>query len=322
MRAVQLDRFGAAEEFRIVDVPIPEPKEDEVLIRVSIAGIIFADTQMRRGVYVNLPPLPFIPGREVAGIIEKVGTRVKHLEPGMRVTADMPAGGYAEFVAAPAKSVICLPDRVSFQQGIVYHRNLRIAYLCYYVFGQAQKDETILLHAAAGGIGTLLLHIAKRRANNVVLALSSSDEKLAYCRSNGANYCINYETSNYVEEVSRFTGTRGVDLSINSVGGPTLKTDPLVIKPRGRWVIYGYAAGKESIDPYQVIMPKALTISIFSVYAVREREEFRKATDFLEHWLRTEELDSVVKTFPLEEVVAAHHWIEGKHSHGKTALVM
>jgi len=100
-----------------------------------------------------------------------------------------------------------------------------------------------------------------------------------------------------------------------------LKTDPLVIKPLGRWMINGYAAGKDFIDPYEVIMPESLMVSIFSVYAVRERQEYRRATEFMHHWLQTEELISVTKTFPLDEVIAAHHWIEGQHSLGKIALV-
>lgn len=323
MRAVQLAAYGPAENLKIVDAPVPEPAEDEVLIKVEAAGVIFADTQMRRADYVNLPAsLPFVPGREVAGTVEKVGAAVAHIRPGMRVTADMHTGGYAEYAAAPAKRVVHLPDRASFLQGVVYHVNLRIAYLNYYVYGQVQPNETILVHAAAGGIGTLITQIARRRANNVVIALSSSEEKLEYCRANGADYGVNYKQTDYVEEVLRITGGRGVDVSLNSVGGPTLAKDPLVIRPRGRWTIYGYAAWKGVIDPYEVIMPKSLTLVINSVYTVREREEYRQATDFLVNWLETEELISVSRTFPLEDVVAAHHWIEEQHSHGKIALVM
>jgi NADPH2:quinone reductase len=321
MRAVRLNEFGPAENFAIVDTPIPESAEDEILVKVEAAGVIFADTQMRRGDYVNLPSLPFVPGREVSGTVQKVGSQVTTVELGDRVTAHMHTGGYAEYATASAKSVIHLPDRVSFLEGIVYHINLRIAYLYYYTFGEIRRDATILLHAAAGGIGTLLTQIAKRRGNNIVIALASSDEKLAYCRANGADYGVNYTTTDYVEEVLRITDGHGVDVSLNSVGGSTLRTDPKVIRPLGRWVINGYAAGKGFIDPYEVIMPKSLTLSIFSVYTVREREQYKEATDFLEEWLRTERLISASKTFRLEEVIAAHDWIEGQHSIGKIALL-
>lgn len=338
MRAVQISEYGPAENLKIVDIPIPEPAEDEVLIKVKAASAIFPDSLMRRGVYFNLPPsLPFIPGREVAGIVEKIGRREKdskpdmaekvgakltHIKAGMRVMARMHTGGYAEYATASLKNVICLPDRVSFLSGLVYHNNLKIAYLAYYIFGQVQPYDTILLHAPAGGIGTLITQIAKRRANNVVIALSSSDEKLEYCRANGADYGINYKTGDYVDEVLRITDGKGVSVSLNSVGGPTLKTDPQVIRPMGRWVIYGRAAGRGPIDIYETMFLKSLTLSTFSVYTVLEREEYRQATSYLENWLHTEELISVSRTFPLEEAVAAHRWIDEQRSVGKIALVM
>lgn len=338
MRAVQLDAYGPAENFKIVDVPIPEPAGGEVLIKIEAASVLFADSLMRRGVYLNPPPsFPFIPGREVVGTVEKVGPKtvrsesslhektgntVTHIREGMRVMAIVHTGGYAEYVSASLKTVLPVPERVSSLQALVYNSNLRIAYLGYYTFGQIQPTDTILLHAPAGGIGTLVTQIAKRRANNVVIALSSSDEKLEYCRENGADYGVNYNRCDYVEEVLRITGGRGVDVSLNSVAGPTLKKDPHVIRPLGRLVIYGHAAGTDVIDPYEVILPKSLTVSVFSVYTVREREEYRKATDFLMNWLHTEELISVSKTFRLEEVTKAHRWMDEQRSVGKIALVM
>lgn len=320
MRAVRLNDFGNASAFEVVDLPVPEPKASEILIKVGIAGIVFADTQMRRGDYVNLPNPPFTPGREVAGTVVRVGPEVRHIRPGMRVTADMHTGGYAEYATAEADTAIILPDRVTFEQAIVYHVNLRIAYLYYYTFGGVQPGEAILLHAAAGGIGTLVTHIAKRRGDNTVIALSSSDEKLAYCRAAGADYGVNYRTTNYVDEVMRITGGRGVDVSMNSVAGKTLETDPMAIRPRGRWLINGYAGGRALLDP-NAIMPKSLTLSIFSIYTVRNDEDFRKATDFLGDWLRSETLDGCTRTFAFEDVIKAHDWIEGQHSCGKIGLV-
>jgi NADPH2:quinone reductase len=322
MKAVQLDQYGPAENFRIVDVPVPEPGFGQVLIKVEVAGIVFADSMMRRGAYVNLPASrPFIPGREVAGVVDKIGGGVTTIKPGARVTASMHTGGYAEYSIASAKEVIHLPDRVSFEQGIVYHTNLRIAYLIYYIAGQVKPQETILLHAPSGGIGTLIIHIARKRANNVIIAVSSSEEKLEWCRAHGTHYGINYKKTDYVEEVLRITGGRGVDVSLNSVSGPTLETDPRAIRHMGRWVIYGRAAGEGRINPYPAILPKALTVRGFQVYAVHEREEFRQATDFLYHWLETEELISVSRTFRLDQVIEAHHWLDEQRSVGKIALI-
>ncbi len=234
--------------------------------------------------------------------------------------ADMHTGGYAEFATAAVRDLVRLPERASFLQGVVYLVNLRIAYLYYYTFGQVQPGDVLMVHAAAGGIGTLVTQIAKRRGSNVVIALASSDEKLAHCRAAGADYAINIRSADYVTEVLRITGGRGVDVSMNSVAGPTLQTDPAAIRPRGRWLINGYAGGRALLDP-NAIMHKSLTLSVFSVYTVRRDEEFTKATAFLDEWLRTEPLESCTRTFPLEAAEEAHRWIEGRHSHGKIALV-
>ena len=322
MKAIQLDQFGPAENLKLVDIPILTPGKDEVLIKVHTAGIVFADTQMRRGEYVNLPKLPFTPGREVSGRIEEVGSGVSSLSPGTRVMAFIHTGGYAEYAIAKQSEVVILPDRVSHLQGIVYLVNMRIAYLNYYIHGKTKPTDTLLIHAGAGGIGTLITQIAKRRGENTVIALSSSDDKCAYCQSNGADYCINYKTTEYTKEVEKITDGQGVDVAFNSVGGWTLKTDPHIIKPLGRWIIFGYAAGKDLIDPYEVIMPKSLSISVNSVYTLLDRQEYQKATHFMMEWLRMESLESVTKTFEIEDVVQAHHWIEGQHSIGKVALVM
>lgn len=319
MRAVQLRDFGGSSDLQVVELPVPEVGDEQILIKVGVAGIVFADTQMRRGDYVNLPKPPFTPGREVAGTIVKVGAKVSRVRPGMRVTADMHTGGYAEYAVAHADDAIVIPDHVTFEQAITHHVNLRIAYLYHYTFGKVQPGETILLHAAAGGIGTLVTRIAKR-CGNTVIALSSSDEKLAYCRSVGADHGINYRTTNYVDEVLRITGGRGVDVAMNSVAGRTLETDPFAIRPRGRWLINGYAGGRAMIDP-ALVMHRSLTITIFSIYTVRHEEEFSDATDFLKEWLRTQPLDGCTRLFPLEEAAQAHDWIEGQHSCGKIALV-
>jgi len=323
MKAVQLNEYGPSENLKIVDVSIPEPSEDEVLIKVQASSVIFADILTRKGDYPALPAsLPFIPGREVAGVVDRVGANVTSIKPGMRVMGQMHTGGYAEYAKASIDQTVVLPERVSYLQGLVYFVNLRVAYMVYNVFGKVRPEDTILVHAASGGIGSLLMHIAKRwKNNNVIIALSSSDEKLKYCRANGADHLINYKTTDYVEEVLRVTDGKGVDVSLNSVGGLTLEKDPYAIKPTGRWAIYGHAAGKGLIDPYKHLL-RSLTINVSSIYTYIFREEFQQATAFLENWLQTEPLMSVTKTFRIEDVQAAHRWLEGQHSVGKLALVM
>lgn len=321
MRAVQLKAYGSAENLVIADLPRPRPDDGEVLIRVGAAGVVYADTQMRRGDYVNLPPsLPFTPGREVAGVIEEVGPRVGGWKAGDRVMANMHTGGYAEYALAKAADLVALPERADFLQGIACNTNLRVAYLCYYFFAQVQPGETLLVHAAAGGIGSLILQIAKRRGRNKVIALVSAQEKADYCLGLGADHCINTREADYVEEVLRITSGAGVDVSFNSVAGPTLLTDPAAIRIFGRWMINGYAGGRESIDPARV-MHRSLTIKVFSIYNVFGTPAFAAATEFLHEWLATEPLTGCTRVFALEAAGDAHRWIEGRHSTGKIALL-
>jgi len=323
MNAVHLMEYGPAENLKLVDIPVPEPADNEVLIKVKAASVIFADILMRKGDYPALPAsLPFVPGREVAGIVERVGAGVTSIKPGMRVLGQMHTGGYAEYAKTTADQVSVLSDHVSYLQGLVYFVNLRVAWMVYHAFGKVQPQDTILVHAASGGVGSLITQIAKRRYNNVVIALAETDAKMEFCRLNGADHVINHAQTDYVQEVLRLTGGQGVDVSLNSIGGPTLQTDPDAIKPLGRWVIYGYAAGKGLIDPYKHLI-KSITIAPFSIYAFIFRDEWRQAQDFLDNWMHTEKgLLSVQKTFRLEEIVQAHHWLEDQQSIGKIAVVM
>jgi len=321
MRAVQLVAYGPADNLVAVDVPRPNPGKGEVLIRVGAAGVVFADTQMRRGDYVNLPrAVPFIPGREVAGVIEAVGPDVDTWRIGQRVMANMHTGGYAEYAVASTSELVELPDRADFLQGIACNVNLKVAYLYYYFFGQVLPDETLLVHAAGGGVGSNLIQIAKRRGRNTVIALASSDEKLDFCRSLGADHCINTRRTDYVAEVLKITSGRGVDISFNSVAGPTLQTDPDAIRVFGRWMINGYAGGRDLIDPARV-MHRSLTLKIFSIYNTFGTPVDQAATEFLRNWLAEEPLIGCSRTFALEQAADAHRWLEGRHALGKIALV-
>lgn len=320
MKAVQVYAFGPGENLQLEDIPVPEPSENEVLIRVEAAGVIFGDVLTRLGVDPRLPEvMPYTPGMEVAGVIEKVGAGVTSLKPGARVMSYVPFGGYAEFAVASAGQVIPLPDNVSFLQGVTHLVNLPVAWLAYNVFGAVKPGDTILLHAASGGVGQLITQIAKQ-SGSTVIALASSQEKLDFCRENGADHLINYKTTDYVAETLRLTGGKGVDVSLNSVAGPTLETDPFAIRSVGRWAIYGYAAGREPIDPFKHFL-KSLTINVSATYAYVARPEFRQAQAFAIEWIRTQPLAAPTRTFRLEEVQLAHAWLESQQSIGKTALV-
>ena len=321
LKAMQLKGFGAADNYELADIPVPEPADDEVLIKVALASAVYADVVMRTGGYPFKPAFPHVGGREVAGTIEKVGAEVEGLRPGMRVTADMMTGAYAEYAVAKSGKVMVIPDRASFDQALVYHINMPVAYLAYYTFGDIRPGESILVHAAAGGIGSVFTQIAKKRGNNTVIALVSTDEKLDFCRKIGADYAVNVSTSNYVDEVLTITNGEGVDVSFNSVTGPTLETDMKAIRQRGKWLLNGFAAGVGALEISAELMLKSFTIVPFSIYSVLDKPEFQQAIDFRDNWLATEELLSGARTFRLEDVAEAHRWIESRGSFGKVVLI-
>lgn len=320
MKAVQVYAFGPAENLKLEDISVPVPGPDQVLVKVMAAGVIFGDVLTRLGTDPRLPDvMPYTPGMEIAGVVEAVGENVTSVRPGARVMSYVPEGGYAQYAVASTAMLVPLPDHVSFGQGLTYLINMPVAHLAYHAFGAVQPGDTILLHAAAGGVGTLITQIAKRRGGNTVIALAGSDEKVDYCRANGADHVINYKTTSYVDEVLRLTDGQGVDVSLNSVAGPTLETDPFAIRPRGRWAIYGYAAGQGMIDPFRHFL-KALTINVSAAYAYMTRPEFGLAQAFMRDWISTEPLTSPSRTFRLDEVQEAHLWLETQASHGKLVI--
>lgn len=320
MKAVQVHEFGPVDSMTVEDVPMPVPGPGEVLVKVEIAGLIFGDICTRLGTDPALPDhMPYTPGLEVAGTVEALGPGVEGVAVGMRMMAFIPHGGNAEYAIAPAHQVVPIPDHVRFDQAICYLLNAPVAYFVYYVFGAVKPDDTVLIHAGAGGLGTLITQIGKRRHNNRIIALASTDEKVDYCLSQGADFAINYRTHDYVEEVLRITDGKGVDVSLNSVSGPTLDTDPYAIRPLGRWAIYGWAAGQRSFDPFKHFT-KALTINVSAGYAYVNQPEFKEALAFRANWLQNEELISPTRFFSLDEAQNAHRWLEGQQSIGKCAF--
>lgn len=323
MRAAQITQYGPSTNFKLTEIDKPTIKDREVLVKVEASGIIFADILQRRGSFgPPRRPFPFAMGIEVAGTVEKVGAAVTDFQVGMRVAGTLDFGGYAEYAAVPARSLRTIPARCSFTQALVYLVNLPVGFIHFSTFGQLQPGETILIHAASGGVGSLITQIAKRRGTrNTVIALASSDEKLEFCKRNGADHCINYTKVDYVEAVKQLTDNRGADVVCNSVGGNTLATDPQLVKRlSGRWLITGAAAGPASINPYAFIYD-SITVRPFSIHTLEGTDEYSKAFRFLDDWLRSETLIEPEHVFKLEDVVAAHDLIEQQRSRGKVVLV-
>jgi NADPH2:quinone reductase len=330
MKAVFLDDYGSVDHFRVGEAPKPIPGAGEVLIKVHYAGLRWGDIMQRNGLPKRMRTPPYVPGQEASGIIEAVGCGVSSLKPGQRVAAFPLDGAYAEYLVAAAERVSVVPDHVGLDRVLAYPVNLRTAYFLVYVWGKVQPGESVLLHAAAGGVGLLALQIMKRRLNDVnVVALAGSDEKIAVCKANGADHCINYKKENYVDAVNRIVGEKpkglnigppagGVHVAFNGVSGPTLATDLAVIRKRGRWVIYGYAGGRATIDTSGYGYD-GITIMPFSSLAWSGTPEYEASNAFVQEWLVNEELISPT-VLTLDDVKETQRAMEQGRTIGKVVF--
>lgn len=334
MRAVLLKDYGSSEQLVLADVPPPtEPRPDEVLVKVAYGGLRWGDIMQRNGFPSRARPTPFIAGQEAAGVIERVGSGVTGWKPGQRVVALPQQGAWAEYVTVPAARLHALPDRVSLAQALAYPVNLLTAYYAVLEWAKIKPGERVLLHAAAGGVGLLALQIMKRRLSDVsVVALVGNERKREHALSHGADHVINYKQSNYVHEINRLFGAKatgfatggerggGVDVSLNGVSGPTLDTDPQVIRKRGRWVIYGWAGGRGRLDT-SAFGYDGITIMPFSSIAWIGTPEHRAGQRFVAEWLEREVLLEP-SVYSLADAAQATSALERGETMGKVVLTL
>lgn len=237
MRAVVLTGTGGPEVLRVEERPDPLTGPGEVRIAVRAAGINFADTMARVGLYPDAPKPPCVLGYEVAGEVEAVGEGVTDRKPGERVMAGTRFGGQAELVTVPAEQVLPLPERLSFEQGAAFPVNYGTAYAALVVMGGIKAGERVLIHAAAGGVGIAATQIA-RNAGAEVLGTASAAKHEAI-RAQGVRHAIDYRERDFEPEVRRLTGGEGVDLAIDALGPTSFRKDYRLLRPGGRLVMYG-----------------------------------------------------------------------------------
>ncbi|ERO60017.1 quinone oxidoreductase family protein [Pseudomonas piscis] len=333
MRAIQLNEYGSVDNYQLVDAPAPQAGPGQVRIKVEYAGMRWGDVMHRTGTLKRDTPPPFIAGLEAAGRIDQVGAGVSGLKIGDKVAAAVLEGGFAEYVVAPAEGLKPLPPSIALDKALAYFLNMRVAYMIVYQWAKLREGETVLLHAAAGGIGLLVLQILKRKFSNVrVIGICSSQDKVQLLRANGCDHVVNRKTQNYVDEINRICGPKtsgffvggeqggGVDVSINGVSGPTIATDAQVIRKRGRWVIFGRQAG-DSMPPIdtQPICYDGITIMPYSIVAWFGQPEWEASEAFTLEWLESETLYEI-EQWPLEQVAAAEHSLESGQSSGKLVI--
>jgi NADPH2:quinone reductase len=321
MKAIQVSKTGGPEALQLVDLPVPQPKSNEAVVKIAASGINFIDVHLRAGRYKA--PLPFVAGQEGAGVITAVGTDVKTARSGDRVAWSGVLGSYAEYVAAPAEALVPIPPGVSDQdaaaamlQGITAH------YLSHDTF-VLKSGDTALIHAAAGGVGLLLVQMAHNIGTRVIGTVST-EEKASLARQAGADEVILYTQKDFEAETKRLTGGKGVDVVYDGVGQATFEKSMNVLRPRGMLVLYGASSGPvPPVDPAVLsqkgsIFMARTTLAHFT--ATRTELLARSGSVFgmiVEGKLKLR----IGHAYPLAEAQQAHRDLEGRKTTGKLLLI-
>jgi NADPH2:quinone reductase len=322
MKAVEVSAFGGVENLAVVDRPDPEPGPGHVSVKVEAAGVNYADVMMRRGLYSGGPKPPFVPGLEIAGTVEAVGDGVTTVAPGDAVTALVSSGGYAERVLAPAAAVMPRPPGLSAEAGAAFSVNFFTADLALHFAGDVRPGKTVLVHAAAGGVGTAAVQLAKR-AGARVIATASSREKLDRVAALGADVIVDYTKEDFLEVVRRETNGEGVDIVLESVGGDVFDKSVAALRPLGRLVVFGIAsADPRRPDPRELLFRNLWVIGLHLGKLMGMPEIVGPAAARLFGLLAAGEIaPQVGHVIPLAEAARAHELLSDRASYGKIVLV-
>lgn len=320
MKAISVTRPGGADALAIADLPIPEPGPGEARVRIEAAGVNYIDIYHRTGLYPV--ETPFTPGMEGAGTVDAVGEGVTEVKPGDRVAYAMQMGSYAEYAVVPAWTLAPLPDDVSFQLGAaVMLQGMTAHYLATSTF-PLEEGHRVLIHAAAGGVGRLLVQIAKKRGATVYGTVST-EEKAQLIKEAGADEAILYTQTAFDEEIHRLTDGKGVDVVYDSVGQATFEQSLKCLRPRGYLVLFGQSSGPVPPVDLQVLSQSG---SLFTTrptlgHYVQTRDELIQRTADLFTWIARGELDvRIDSVFPLEQAAEAHTYLASRKSAGKLLL--
>ena len=320
MQAIQVSQTGGPEVLSLVDLPAPKPKPDEALVNIKAAGINFIDVYVREGRYPT--PVPFVCGQEGAGVVTEIGSEVTTLKPGDRVAYTSVLGSYAEYAAVPASRLVKIPDELDFEQAAAAMLQGMTAHYLVHSSYPLKKDETALIHAAAGGVGLLLVQMAKKIGARVI-ATAGTHEKAQLARDAGADECIVYTEADFEAETRRLTDGAGVHVVYDGVGKATFDKDLNVLRPRGYLVLFGGASG--AVPPFDLIKLSQkgslfITRPTLAHYiATREDLEWR-ANEVLQAIARGELKLRIHKVYPLAEAAQAHRDLEGRKTTGKLLL--
>jgi NADPH2:quinone reductase len=320
MQAIQVARVGGPEVLTPVELPIPSPKPNEAVVQIKAAGVNFIDVYLREGRYPA--SLPFVNGQEAAGVVTDVGSDVRTVQRGDRVAYSSALGSYAEYAAVPEGRLVKIPDELDFDQAAAAMLQGMTAHYLLFSSYKLQQGETALIHAAAGGVGLLLVQMAKRIGARVI-ATAGTREKAQLARDAGGDECIVYTETDFETETQRLTDGHGVHVVYDGVGKATFDKDLNVLRPRGYLVLFGGASG--AVPPFDLIKLSQkgslfITRPTLAHYtATREELEWR-ANDVMQMIVRGDLKLRIHKTYALAQAAQAHRDLEGRKTTGKLLL--
>ncbi len=317
MKAIRMHEFGDADVLRLEEIERPVQQPDEVLIRVRVAGLNYSDIARRRGSYLADITLPYIPGLEAAGTVEVVGSEVTQFKPGDRVLAIMNGGGYAEFVTAKESQLFLIPDELDFAESTAL---LVQGMTAVGLLREAKVGQSILVHAAAGGVGSILVQLAKSKGLTVIGTASNSD-KLQNIAAHGGDFAINYTETDWPQQVLQAVGERGVDIVIEMVGGEIVRKNLELLAVNGTMWVYGSASGEDYRLSVLDLLDKNLIVRGYWLTLEPPSRKAEFAAELVEH-VKEKRLRISVTEYPLEKAPEAHRAIEARKTTGKVVLTI
>ena len=305
------------------ELPTPQPKAGEVLIKIKAASLNFPDLLIVQNKYQMKPPLPFVPGSEYAGVIQALGEGVTHLQVGQNVACLSGTGGFGTHTIAPAALCMPLPDGFSYVDAAAFIMIYATSWHALIDRARLLAGETVLVLGAAGGVGTAAIQIAKA-AGARVIAAASTDEKCALCTSIGADATINYSNTNFREEIKALTGGKGPDVIYDPVGGDFAEPAFRSIAWRGRYLVVGFAAGPIPALPFNLALLKGASIVgvFWGDFSRREPKANAVMMAELATWYGQGKIKPVIdRTMPMAELKAAYAHMGSRNVMGKLVMV-
>jgi len=324
MKAWQVSEWCEPEQMKLADIPLPEPKSGEVRIRNHAAALNFFDILQIHGKYQTKPLLPFTPGAEVAGVVDAIGPDVDQLAVGDRVMGSGGLGGFAEYTVTPAARTFRIPESLDFAAAAAMQIVYLTSYLALKVRAAIKAQEWLLVHAAAGGVGSAAMQLGKAFGARVIATAGSAD-KMDFCLAQGADYALNYREANWVERIKEITAGHGADVIYDPVGGDIFDLSTKCIASEGRLLVIGFAGGRiPSIAANRILLKNMSVVGCYWGGYLEHHPEFLAQTqaDLFALYEAGQIKPVVSQVYPLADAVTALRSLAERKTYGKVILTI